>query len=133
MPMKGWQLAYYLKKKNPELYVKAKEIKEMLDCTWDTAIKLATLDKEEMAQVIRRLEYLEGRLNHLELQLLGLAMVKRDSCPRYDKARGICTYWYCRSRPRGLEWLYVKVGEYWRPRVGKYPLYCVPCIRPGSE
>ena len=39
--MKGYQLAYKLKKKDPELYNLAKRIKEERGLTWDEAIPLA--------------------------------------------------------------------------------------------
>ena len=41
MPLRGPQLAYYLKKRNPELYQRAREIKEKYGVTWNIAIAIA--------------------------------------------------------------------------------------------
>ena len=41
MPLRGPQLAYYLKKRNPELYQKAREVKEKYGVTWNIAIAIA--------------------------------------------------------------------------------------------
>jgi hypothetical protein len=51
MPLKGPQLAYYLKKRDPELYEKAKTIKETYGLTWDTAIKIA---RGELPEPLKR-------------------------------------------------------------------------------
>jgi len=41
MPLRGPQLAYYLKKRNPELYQRAREIKERYGVSWNIAIAIA--------------------------------------------------------------------------------------------
>jgi hypothetical protein len=41
MPLRGPQLAYYLKKRNPDLYAKAREIKEKYGVSWNIAIAIA--------------------------------------------------------------------------------------------
>jgi hypothetical protein len=46
LPLKGSQLAYYLKKRNPELYQKAREIKERYNVTWDEAFAILRGEKK---------------------------------------------------------------------------------------
>jgi chaperonin cofactor prefoldin len=79
-PLKGPQLAYYLKKRNPELYQKAKEIKEKYNVTWDEAFAIlksekplpkqaAVIDSEirsTINDVVKRVEALEKRIKELD-------------------------------------------------------------------
>jgi hypothetical protein len=46
LPLRGPQLAYYLKKRNPELYQKAREIKERYNVTWDEAFAILRGEKK---------------------------------------------------------------------------------------
>jgi len=41
LPLRGAKLAYYLKKRDPELYEKARKVKELYNLTWDAAIAIA--------------------------------------------------------------------------------------------
>jgi hypothetical protein len=80
MPLRGPQLAYYLKKRNPELYRKAREIKERYNVTWDEAFAILRGEKKPPTQaiatgselqttfceIVKRVESLEKRVSELE-------------------------------------------------------------------
>jgi Mg2+ and Co2+ transporter CorA len=79
-PLRGPQLAYYLKKRNPELYQRAKEVKEKYNVTWNEAFAILRGEKRPPAQavaidsdiqltinsVVKRVESLEKRVSELE-------------------------------------------------------------------
>lgn len=67
MIVKGPQLAYYLKRRNPELYERAKKLKETYDITWKTAIEIATGKKPPIDEV--KLNNIEGRIKKIEEKL----------------------------------------------------------------
>lgn len=76
--MRGPQLAYYLKKRNPELYRKAKEIKERYNVTWDEAFAILRGEKKPpqaavtgsethvtLNDVVKRVESIEKRVSEI--------------------------------------------------------------------
>jgi phage-related protein len=79
MPLRGPQLAYYMKKRDPELYRKAKELKEMYGVTWDEAFAILRGEKKPptatittgselqvtVNDVVKRVEALERRVSEL--------------------------------------------------------------------
>jgi len=79
MPLRGPQLAYYMKKRNPGLYQKARELKERYGVTWDEAFAILRGEKplptqasstgsgvqSTLDEVIRRVEALEKRVSEL--------------------------------------------------------------------
>jgi len=79
MPLRGPQLAYYMKKRNPELYRKARELKERYGATWDEAFAILRGEKplptqatatgsevqSTLDEVVRRVEALENVVSGL--------------------------------------------------------------------
>jgi hypothetical protein len=77
VPLKGPQLAYYMKRRNPELYRKAKELKERYGVTWDYAFAILRGEREpppqaiatggeiQVSDVVKRVEALEKRVGEL--------------------------------------------------------------------
>jgi len=76
--LRGPQLAYYLKKRNPELYRKAKEIKERYNVTWDEAFAILRGEKKPpqvavtgsethvtLNDVVKRVESIEKRVSEI--------------------------------------------------------------------
>jgi len=71
MPLKGSKLAYYLKKRNPELYEKARRIKELYNLTWDAAIAIAKGEApppppSKLEEIAKSLEELRARVDSIE-------------------------------------------------------------------
>jgi hypothetical protein len=79
VPLRGPQLAYYLKKHNPELYQRVREVKERYDVTWDEAFAILRGEKNPPTQaaatgsevqstpdeVVRRVKALENVVSGL--------------------------------------------------------------------
>jgi hypothetical protein len=77
MPLRGPQLAYYVKKRNPELYRKAREVKDRYNVTWDEAFAILRGEKKPPTQatvagseirfaindVVKRVDALEKRVD----------------------------------------------------------------------
>jgi len=71
MPLRGAQLAFYLKKRNPELYEKAKKIKEDYNLTWDAAIAIAKGEApppapSKVEEIVKALEELRTKVESVE-------------------------------------------------------------------
>jgi hypothetical protein len=96
MPLRGPQLAYYLKKRGPELYQKAREVKERYNVTWDEAFAILRGEKKLSMQmlvagseaqatlndVVRRVEVLEKKVNGFSriLSFLERGLDRRFHC-----------------------------------------------------
>jgi len=121
MPLRGSQLAFYLKKRNPELYEKAKRIKEEYNLTWDVAIAIARGESplpvpSKVEEIIKVLEELKARVEFIEEFLKRFEGLEREiseslnrrfredlgyTCKHMDKD-GYCTFWYWYKKEEGL-------------------------------
>jgi hypothetical protein len=99
MPLRGPQLAYYLKKRNPDLYAKAKEIKEKYGVSWNIAIAIAKgespplppVKTEDLSRSIRdlseRISRVEALVERLEPGVaLGVEELKKTIEEAYRRA-----------------------------------------------
>jgi chaperonin cofactor prefoldin len=122
MPLRGPQLAYYLKKRNPELYQKAKEIKEKYSVTWDEAFAILKSEKPLPAQaavigseirstindVVKRVEALEKRIKELDevIYFLEWSLSRRFRFEEYRcmymDGDGYCTTFYLMEPMKGF-------------------------------
>jgi len=150
MPLKGPQLAYYLKKRNPELYQKAREIKERYGVTWDEAFailrgekkppQVATTGSETQVilnDVVKKVESLEKGVSEFgkvfELIDIGLGTRLRFSeynCIYMD-SKGYCKWFYWSTPLKDFEVLEVveKGVKRYHLNVKKHPWFCLPCPR----
>jgi hypothetical protein len=95
MPATGAQLAYLLKRRNPELYQKALEVKQRYGSRWDDAIAIAKGLKEPPQTIEDRLSKLKSTMEKLHKEVETLAKLKAEvealnagfttSRPRIDK------------------------------------------------
>jgi hypothetical protein len=134
MPLKGPQLAYYLKRRDPELYSRAREVKERYGLTWDAAIAIAKGEApppppskveellEELGEVKARLEELEG-----QAAFMRAAAERRLRTCRWVDEEGYCRAWLCRERVEGLEMRMHELEGLYALRVRSYPVLCATC------
>jgi len=78
MPLKGSKLAYYLKKRDPELYEKARRVKELYNLTWDAAIAIARGKQpppppSKLEELINSIEGIRARVDAVESSLKKLS------------------------------------------------------------
>jgi hypothetical protein len=52
MPLRSTQLAYCLKKRNPELYKRVREVKDRYNVTWDEALAILRGEKKLSIQML---------------------------------------------------------------------------------
>jgi len=126
MPLKGPQLAYYLKKRNPELYQKAREVKERYNVTWDEAFAILRGEKPLPTQhtitgsetqatlndVVKRVESLEKRVSELEklytiANMLSIGLNSRFNFEKYQciymDSQGFCKAFYWTAPLKGYK------------------------------
>jgi hypothetical protein len=133
MPLRGPQLAYYLKKKDPQLYEKAKTIKEKYDLTWDKAIKIARGELPEpiKSDLASELENLKAEIQKLKEALnwiqIGLKF-KVESC-RYVDSDGYCKYYNWLNRGEGWKVKEEDIGGriVYRVNVYEHKFLCLGC------
>jgi hypothetical protein len=129
MPLRGPQLAYYIKKRDPELYKKAKEVKDRYNVTWDEAFAIVRGEEVPPTQsaagggvqsalddVVRRVEALEGRVDELvklytdlitTVNILSIGLSRRFKfedyyCVSMD-SEGYCRAFYWRVPLKGYK------------------------------
>jgi len=156
MPLRGSKLAYYLKRTNPELYEKARRIKEHYNLTWDTAIAIARGEAplpapSKLEDIVRALEELRARIESIERELgklgglegrvkelegtareiytsLSLRFLRRYQCKYIDRD-GYCTEWEWRERVE--DWLMreevVEGRKVYKVNVLKHKWLCALC------
>ena len=149
MPTSGAQMAYLLKKRHPELYAKAKEIKEKYGLKWIDAIAVAKGQKEPPQRLEDRISRLEERVQRLEgyaktleevsSRLAELEEVKGwlemslrrrfrrgegEACVHMDKD-GYCRLWYWKSRIKG--WRMKKINGNYHLHVESHRWICALC------
>jgi hypothetical protein len=149
MPLRGPQLAYYLKKRNPELYQKAKEIKERYNVTWDEAFailrgekllptQLTAAGSETQAildDVVKRVESLEKKVNGFGkiVELINIGLSARLKFSEYNciymDSKGYCKWFYWTSPLEGFDMIEVveKGVKRYYLNVKKHPWFCLSC------
>jgi hypothetical protein len=149
MPLRGPQLAYYLKKRNPELYRKVKEVKDRYNVTWDEAFAIlkgekkpptqvvATGSEIQISDVVKRVESLEKRVGEFGkvFELIDIGLKTRLRYNKYDcvymDSKGYCKMFYWTSPLEGLEMIEVVEGgeKRYYLNVKKSSWFCLPCPR----
>ena len=69
MPLRGSKLAYYLKKRDPELYERARDVKERYNLPWDEAIAIARGERPPPGDLESRVKLLEDEVRRLREEL----------------------------------------------------------------
>jgi hypothetical protein len=142
MPLKGPQLAYYLKKRNPELYQKAREVKERYNVTWDEAFAILRGEKPLPTQltitggetqatlndVVKRVESLGKIVELINIGLSARLRFSEYSCIYMD-SKGYCKWFYWTSPLEGFDMIEVveKGVKRYYLNVKKHPWFCLPC------
>jgi hypothetical protein len=152
MPLKGSQLAYYLKKRNPELYQKAKEIKERYNVTWDEAFAILRGEKKPptqtsaigseiqsaISEVVERVESLEKRVVELGnlytiINMLVIGLNRRFNFEKYRciymDSEGFCRGFYWTTPLKGYKMREVVEGveKRYYINVGEHRWVCALC------
>jgi hypothetical protein len=123
VPLRGSQIAYYLKKRNPKLYRRAREIKDRCNVTWDEAFAIVKGKKKPPTQafatgagnevaindVVKRVEVLERRVNDfgkivnpIDTGLWTRLKFSEYNCIYMD-SKGYCKYFYWEAPLKGLD------------------------------
>lgn len=147
--MRGPQLAYYLKKRNPELYQRAREVKERYNVTWDEAFAILRGEKKPPTEavityevqstvngIVKRVEALEERINDLveTFRLINISLKTRLKYSKdygciYMDSEGYCKWFYWTSPLEGFDMIEVveKGVKRYYLNVKKRPWFCLPC------
>jgi hypothetical protein len=132
LSLRGSKLAYYLKKRCPELYQRAREIRERYGVTWDKAIAIARGELPEPQQsasidaMVRDVEELKKDVAFIKSKLEDIE--KKLKCIYID-SEGYCT---ARALPKTAEGLELKEvdtpnGKKYLVNVEKHRLICAIC------
>jgi hypothetical protein len=146
LPLRGSQLAYYLKKRNPELYQRAKEIKDRYNVTWDEAFAILRGEKKppqvattggelQINDVVKKVESLEKRVSEFGkvFELIDIGLGTRLRFNEYNciymDSKGYCKWFYWTSPLEGFDMIEVveKGVKRYHLNVKKYPWFCLPC------
>lgn len=94
--MKGYQIAYILKRKDPKLYEEARKIKEAYGLKWEEAIKIAKGEIPEplkLNEISRKLADLENEIKTIKEDFEDIKVTlkfKVEKC-KYVDDEGYCT------------------------------------------
>lgn len=155
--LRGSKLAYYLKKRYPELYQRVREVKERYGVTWDTAAAIAfgvlpepSTTSGGVNAIAKSVEDLKAAVNELRTSLQDLQtaikLLEWSIAPRFIVDRFRCAYidddGYCTSRdlPAPVPGLRLKEvetpsGKRYRINVYEHKLICsfCPFYKPRGE
>jgi hypothetical protein len=160
--LRGSKLAYYLKKRYPEVYQRVREVRDRYGVTWDTAAAIASgvlpepcssttsTSSSTGSAVARSVEELKAAVNELRASLqdlqIAVKLLEWGISPRFTVDKLKCAYidddGYCTSRdlPAPVAGLRLKVvetpsGKRYRIDVYMHKLICALCpfYKPRGE
>lgn len=128
--MKGYQIAYILKKRNPQLYERAKTIKENYKLKWDEAIRIAKGEIPEpmtLEDLTKRLEALEEAIKTIN-EVKSTLHDKVETCKFID-SNGYCRYFNWLNPPPHWDVVEEEIGnrKVYHVNVRKHMFICLGC------
>jgi len=152
--LRGSKLAYYLKKRYPELYQRVREVKERYGVTWDAAVAIASgalpepgtsttsTNTSSVDAIAKSVEDLKTAVSELRTSLqdlqVAVKLLEWGILPRFTVDRFRCEYidsdGYCTSRdlPAPVPGLKIREvetpsGKRYRVNVYEHKLICAFC------
>jgi len=128
--MKGYQIAYILKKRNPQLYERAKTIKETYKLKWDEAIRIAKGEIPEpmtLEDLIKRLEALEEAIKTIN-DVKSTLFDKVETC-KYVDPDGYCRHYNWLNPPPHWDVVEEEIDnrKVYHVNVRKHMFICLAC------